>query len=138
MCLDFRSNLITSSTCVLLYTVNRFTKFHEINENCAKYIWDYTFTDCLCVILNLSLANLLLAVLKRNGIYDFKTIGLLSLLSCFIWEVFMSWLKAGYTFDIFDCIAYLVGGTFYYLIMKTIHKQNPFDIQLENERRNRK
>lgn len=124
MCSDFKNNATTSLLCVLLYAINQFTKFYDVNENYAKYIWDYNFTDCLCLILNLSLANLLLAILKRKGIYDFKMIALLSLFSCFIWEVFMSWLKHGYTFDVLDCIAYLAGGFFYYVLMRIIHKKS--------------
>lgn len=124
MCSDFKNNALTVLTCVLLYVINRFTKFHEIQENIAKYIWDYNFTDCLCLIINLSLANLMLAFLRKKGIYDFKTIALLSLMSCFIWEVLMSWLKDGYTFDVLDCIAYLIGGVLYFVLMKTINKKS--------------
>ena len=123
MCSDFKNNAITSSICVFLYAFNRFTKFHDANENCIKYIWDYNFTDCLCLILNLSLANLLLSIFKKNGIYDFKTIVFFSLFSCFLWEVFISWIKYGYTFDLLDCIAYLVGGVFYYMLMRVIRKK---------------
>ena len=74
----------------------------------------------MCVILNLSLANLLLAVLNKEGIYNAKLIMILSVFSCFLWEGLMCWLKESSTFDVFDCIAYLLGGIIYFILMDSI------------------
>lgn len=118
---DFRINAFISLVCIILYCLNKTTTYNEIEENILKYIWDYNFTDFLCVILNLSLANTALALLKKKGVYDFRTIIVLSVFSCFLWEFVITLIKSESTFDIFDCMAYLLGGTFYYCLMKTVH-----------------
>ena len=117
-------NALISLICVILYLINRFTKFYEVNEGLLKYVWDYNFTDCLCMILNLSLANMALAAINKSGIYSIIEICLLSLLSCFIWEVFIAWLKDGYTFDSLDCLAYFLGGLIYYFVLKRLAPRN--------------
>ena len=124
MCSDFKRNTVTATACLMLYVINRFSKFYDASENIIKYIWDYNFSDFLCVILNLSLANLALAILKKEGIYNARMIMILSVFSCFIWEVFVCWLNDKSTFDILDCIAYMAGGAVYYYLMKYARNSN--------------
>ena len=108
----------------LLYIFNRHTKFHIPNEGALKYIWDYNFTDFLCQIVFFSLLNLVLELFDKKGVYEPKTMVGLGLLCVFYWEIVVLYIRSGTVFDIYDCVAYFLGGFAYYVLLKAIRKSN--------------
>ena len=113
-------NLVILSVSILLYVVNKTTKFHEPNESLLKYIWDYNFTDFLCQLVYFSLFNLILELIKKKGVYSFKTILILSAICCLYWEIGVMYIQSGTVFDAADFISYLLGALFYYLFFRLV------------------
>lgn len=111
----------------LLYVFNRYTKFHIPDESLLKYIWDYHFTDFLCQIVFFALLNLFLESFDKEGIYNLKTMIGLGMLCTSYWEIVVLFIRTGTTFDIYDFIAYFLGGFVYFIIMKVVRKNKHVD-----------
>ena len=111
-----KQNVIILILCIVLYIINRCTKFDETDEGIIKYIWDYHFTDFLCQITYFSVCNIFLHSINRDGIYHFKAIAIFSIVCCLTWEIGIMFLKPDATFDLYDCLAYLAGAAVYYYV----------------------
>ena len=111
-----KQNALIFVSCVILYLINRITKFHETNEGILKYLWDYNFTDFLCQIVYFSLCNLLLETFGKHGFYKLNSLLPLSLICAFYWEIGVLFTQKGTVFDPLDVGAYLLGVLVYYLL----------------------
>lgn len=121
---DYRKqNLLLLIGCMLMYGVNRITKFHEPGENILKYIWDYNFTDFLCQLVYFSVCNIFLESINRSGIYRFKTIIVLSAICCIYWEIGVLYTRTGTVFDPIDWISYLLGAVAYYCLFLALRSR---------------
>lgn len=116
-------NIIILILCVMLYIINRYTKFYETDEGIIKYIWDYHFTDFLCQITYFSVCNIFLHSIKRDGIYHLKAIAIFSIVCCIMWEIGILLLKPDATFDYYDCLAYAAGAAVYYMVFKIYRRR---------------
>jgi len=119
----WKQNLFLLIGCMTLYVVNRFTKFHEVNESILKYAWDYNFTDFLGQIVYFALCNLVLGTLYRKGVYKLKTIITLSIFCCLYWEIGVLITESDTVFDVYDWVAYLLGAICYYRIFRLLERR---------------
>lgn len=119
---NYVHNIVIFIICAALYLINKITKIHELDEEWWKYIWDYNFTDYLCQIVYFSLANITLNRLGSTGIYSIRRILFFTIVCCFVWEIVISWLRNGTTFDWYDCLAYFLGGLTYYSYFYVLHR----------------
>ena len=115
---SYKRNIVICVICVLAYCINRFTKFHDVDEGIFKYIWDYNFTDFLAQILFFSLCNLYLELTGKQIIDQYKEILLLCSLCCLCWELGIRILRPESVVDLYDVIAYYMGGFVYWLVVR--------------------
>jgi len=119
-------NILIITVCFLLYAINRYTAFDETEGALLRIIWNYHFTDYLCIIVYFAVCNIFFDIFKRKGLYSLHTILIYSLLSCFAWEICVGFLNRYAVADLFDCLAYLLGGITYYLLFRfmTLKEEN--------------
>lgn len=75
------------------------------------------FNDVLAGIFFISVSNIILSFLKKR-ICELKRIVIILLCAGIIWEFFPILIHQNATCDMFDIIAYMLGGLIYWIIIK--------------------
>ena len=113
-------NFVLAIAVPILYLSNNyFFKWHT--SGFLHYLLVCHFNDFLASLLLLSFSNLLLETVNKE-ISSFPAVLLLCLLAGFVWEYIAPIWKRTATTDLLDVAAYIIGGLFYWVLLKTLVK----------------
>lgn len=108
-------NLLIFMICILLYLFNIFI-FSEINNE-FTYFFNCYFNDLIAPLLLFSYTNFIMSFLKLK-IYSLKYLLIMILISSFVWEFAIKYIKPNSVTDPIDLIFYLLGTIVYWSIFK--------------------
>ena len=100
---------------ILYFSNNYFFKWHT--SGFLHYLLVCYFNDFLASLLLLSFSNLLLATQKK-ALLSLPAIIPLCLIAGFVWEYIAPLWKKTATTDALDVVAYIIGGLFYWALLK--------------------
>ena len=106
---------------LILYTINQCTKEKICNEAISLFMCGY-FNDIVGSITFMAYVNALLEF-KQLSINKLWQISLIMLICSFFWEIITPLFRTSTVADFWDAVAYLIGGFFYWLILKFYHKR---------------
>lgn len=107
-----------------LYALNRFVWKHRASDALWGRILCFHFNDYLGAIVFLTYVNLLIAHVSPSArrVAGFRPTLLCALLCSVFWEGLFPLLAAYSTADIWDCVAYVLGGATYHVITRFAEK----------------
>lgn len=109
-------NLFIILITLTIYILNQYTKT-LYNSHFLLWFMSCYFNDIVGSVCFLAYCNIMF---ELYGIYmkEYKYIFILMLCCSFVWEVIAPLVRKDTVADIFDVLAYLLGGTIYWLINK--------------------
>lgn len=115
-------NWIVSFGVLLLYSLNRFYLKKAVNVPIITYLLKCHFNDWLGGILIIAYINGILNLSRYRGhqIATLKAAILTTILCGIVWEYITPYLFHRGTSDIYDVIAYVIGGMTYILLYHTV------------------
>lgn len=114
-------NLTTLFIALLFYAANRFSRlFSSISH--LSWIFRFHFNDYLGAIVFVAYLNLLLVAGKRSVCVRFPILLLWACVLSIAWESLAPLALPYSTADWFDCLAYFLGVTTYWLLWRLFQK----------------
>lgn len=116
-------DIVIFSTCILLHFINHLYR-HYIDVPVLSYLLKCYFNDFLGGMAFLAYTNLVLSFYKDHPIRikSYFHVILIACLCSFFWEWLMPLFKPS-TADWWDCVAYTLGATCYWIFDKYIFNQ---------------
>jgi hypothetical protein len=109
-------NIFIGTTSILFYFLNNLL-FKKISFQPVKYLFECYFNDMLASIVILAFANFMLFKYSKQ-ITKIKYILLFVFCCGCVWEFVAPLYKPNSVIDLFDFIAYFIGGSIYYIIIQ--------------------
>ena len=105
-------NMYIIVICICIYLVNEMF-FKNFTKGLLNYISICYFNDFMAPIIFLSYMNIILLT-RRQEVKKITTIILVCIINGVLWEYGADLVKDGSVIDLYDFIAYLLGGIVYW------------------------
>lgn len=117
-------DLILICIIALLYTLNNIVLKQHTTGIIREFLVCY-FNDLMAPMFLIAYSNIVLGT-KEKRLYRIRHILPFCLCAGIVWEFFAPIIKNGSVTDPFDIIAYLIGGSMYWVLEKVRTRKNDF------------